>query len=176
MSDPAEDVGAVCDSYGIKRINPTKLRKTASTAAYDHLNETERRKLASHMTHKPDTQFRAYSAKNRRSDATKTVQRMGEVVYGIGSEAASTIPSSAGALQRQSFSTAALSLMEKEVRRLVRSGQFVTHSRAMMLMSKNIPIFDCHSPKTVENKLRVLLRNARVSTQQSSGGSSRRAV
>ena len=171
-SDPADDIGAVCDSYAIQRINPTKLRKTASTAAYDHLSETERRKLASHMTHKPETQFRAYSAKNRRNDATKTVQRMGEVVYGIGSEAASTTPSSAGALQRQSFSAEALSLIEKEVRRLVRSGQFVTHNRAMMLMAKHVPIFDCHSPKTVENKLRELLRRARVS----SGRSTRRAV
>ena len=140
------------------------LRKTASTA-FDQLYDSERRKLATHMTHRSETQFKAYSAKNRRSEATKTVERMSQILYG-GCGDRSTVPSSTGALQRQAFSSQATSIIESEVRRLRHHGQFVTHSRAMLLMSKHVPIFDQYPPKSVDNKMRSALRNLRTSSRR----------
>ena len=73
-SDPADDIAEVSRTFKIRFTStPTILRKAASTAAYDELDDNERRKLAAHMTHRSETQFRAYSAKNRQTEATKTV-------------------------------------------------------------------------------------------------------
>ena len=168
LAEPALDIGVVCESYGIRKLSPTELRKVASTAAFDKLDDEERRKLATHMTHRSDTQFKAYSAKNRRSEATKTVERMGQILYGA-AEASSTVPSSAGALRRETFNSQELSLIEAEARRLFRCGQSVTHNRAMMLMSKHVPIFDKHSPRSVETKMRSALSQMRVSVTRSGG-------
>ena len=46
-----------------------------SSAAYSNVTETERRKIANHMTHRPETTYKAYSAKNRRS-AVESVSKM----------------------------------------------------------------------------------------------------
>ena len=61
-SDPADDIAEVCRMLNVNfTMTPTVLRKAASTAAFDELDENERRKLAVHMTHRVETQFRAYS-------------------------------------------------------------------------------------------------------------------
>ena len=75
-SDPADDIAEVCRGFSIDfKLTTTILCKAASTAAYDELNDNERRKLAAHITHRSETQFRAYSAKNRRAEAAKTVEK-----------------------------------------------------------------------------------------------------
>ena len=113
--------------------------------AYSRASETERRKIANHMTHRPDTAFNAYSAKKRSSDALTSVSMMSGLMYGTdppitkvvkGEEGreGSTLPSSAGALPsngsriRQLFSSDEMTVLEREVRRLQVTGRFVTMS------------------------------------------------
>ena len=81
-SDPWDDLGKACDMFGVKRFSPTRLRKAASTAAYSDLSELERKNVANHMTHRPETAFKAYAVKNRRADAKKSVSTMKAVMYG----------------------------------------------------------------------------------------------
>ena len=59
----------------------TLLRKAASTAAYSSLSECDRRRVANHMTHKPETAYKAYAAKNKSSDATSSVRQMKGIMY-----------------------------------------------------------------------------------------------
>ena len=97
-SDPANNLAEVCKSFKVDfTMTPTILRKAVSTAAYDELSDTERRKLAAHMTHRSETQFRAYSAKNRREEATKTVQKMKEVLYQTDDTEGASVPGPSGA-------------------------------------------------------------------------------
>ena len=108
-SDPWDDLGKACDMFGVKRFSPTSLRKAASTAAYSDLSELERKNVANHMTHRPETAFKAYAVKNRRADTKESVSTMKGVMYGEEREHVSarapdiesTIPSSAGALHRR---------------------------------------------------------------------------
>ena len=41
--------------------------------AYSRASQTESRKIANHMTHRPDTAFKSYSAKNRFSEALASI-------------------------------------------------------------------------------------------------------
>ena len=164
-SDPADDVAEICRVFQLDfSLTPTILRKAASTAAYDELNETERRKLASHMTHRSETQFRAYSAKNRRVEAAQTVEKMKQVLYGpeeYSSKETAASSDSGSTGTRVAFSVSEQGVLEKQVRQMVLSGAFVTSRVALMVMSKNSPLFDSRSPKCVENKLRAMLQSAR---------------
>ena len=81
-ADPWEDMGEVCAMFEVRRLTPTLLRKAASTAAYSSLSEVDRRRVANHMTHRPETAYKAYAAKNRRVDATESVKRMKGIMYG----------------------------------------------------------------------------------------------
>ena len=81
-ADPSDDLEEVCKMFGIRKVHPTLLRKAASTAAYSGLTETERRRVANHMTHRPETAFKAYAAKNRKADAVSSVNRIREMMYG----------------------------------------------------------------------------------------------
>ena len=141
-----------------------------SSAAYSNVTETERRKIANHMTHRPETAYKAYSAKNRRSDAVESVSKMNDLMYGdvygcSTSELAnnqecdgSIVPSSAGALTRAlAFSEAQLSVLQKEARRLGESGAALSMAKVMQIMARHKPVFDCRSPKSVESKLRSLI-------------------
>ena len=81
-ADPWEDMGEVCAICDVRRLTPTLLRKAASTAAYSSLSEVDRRRVANHMTHRPETAYTAYAAKNRREDAAQSVKKMKAVMYG----------------------------------------------------------------------------------------------
>lgn len=159
-----DDVSAVCTMFGIRCCNPTLMRKAMSSAAYGSVSEAQRRQIANHMTHRPETAYRAYSAKNRRSDAVESVSTMNDLMYGSeytknGDEGEEgTIPSSAGAMQnRISFSPAQVSVLEKEARRLKNTARNVTMPIVLQVMARNKPMFDCRSPKCVEKKLRSIL-------------------
>ena len=95
------------------------------------------------MTHRPETAYRAYAAKNRRADAMTSVRQMQAVMYGGEAETTgdapenedqvteshqeyeSTVPSSAGALHRRQrtvkqrrLDSAEAAAIDKEARRL----------------------------------------------------------
>ena len=75
----------------------------------------------------------------------------------------STVPSSAAALQnRESFSASQMSVLEKEARRLRDTGRFVSMAVVLQVMSRHKPVFDCLSPKNVEDKLRNVLRDIQL--------------
>ena len=169
-SKVCDDVSAVCGMFGLRPFNPTMMRKAMGSTAYGSVSETQRRKIANHMTHRPETAFKAYSAKNRRSEALESVNVMAELMYGDGDgspdralEETSTIPSSAGAMARRiSFSPDQLYVLEREVRTMsdARGSRFMSMARVLQLMSKHKPLFDSHSPRTVEEKLRSLLTDS----------------
>ena len=80
------------------------------------------------MTHRPETAYKAYAAKNRWNEAVESVSVMAEHMYGKGSNGAagegeaqwegSTAPSSARALQRQKpFNADQVLVLEKKERR-----------------------------------------------------------
>ena len=82
----------------------------------------------------------------------------------------STIPSSAGALQRQErgrgeerirFTPEEEGALAREARRLVEQDKFVSLPLVLNFMSRRRPLFDAHSPKSVENKLRSCVREHR---------------
>ena len=171
-SDPWEDLREVCQMFGLRQFSPTQLRKAASTVAYSTLSEVERKKVANHMTHRPETAYKAYAAKNRRADALETVSKMKNVMYG-GTESDaghrtddvdSTIASSAGAMQRRTrsaFSDAEEVAIDREARRLCNKGMFVTGDRVLTFMERNKALFEMRSPRCVEEKLRMALRRTR---------------
>ena len=64
---PWDDMGEVCAMFGEIKFGTTLLRKAASSAACSTLDEVDRRRVANHMTHRPETAFKAYSAKARHS-------------------------------------------------------------------------------------------------------------
>ena len=172
-SDPWEDMGLVCAMFGVRKVSPTIIRKAASTAAYNDLPELERRQVANHMTHRPETAFKAYAAKNRRADAVRSVERMKRVMYsetsvsGAKDDERSTIPSSAGALERQSrarvpFSPRQEIVIEREARRIRDKNMFVTTSVVMALMARHKSLFEDRSPRCVENRLRTAVRGLRT--------------
>ena len=184
-ADPWEDMGEVCSLYDVPRLTPTLLRKAASTAAYSSLSELDRKRVANHMTHRPETAYKAYAAKKRRSDAAQSVQQMKTVMYGEGAAAedsmqlvscsqdcANTVPSSAGALNRQQrwtpkpFSASEQTAVEKEARRLCHTGAHVTTPRVLSIMSRYKPLFDERSPRAVEEQLKSAL--SKMSSQRSS--------
>ena len=190
-SKVSDDVGAVCSLFGLRPFNPTLMRKAMGSAAYDSVSETQRRKIANHMSHRPETAYKAYAAKNRRSDAVESVSVMNSLMYGPrpnttqnregenGNEMdadVSTIPSSAGALQqcREAFTTNQLTVLEKEARRLKDAQRFVTMDAVLQIMSRYKPVFDNRSPRTVEGKLRALLADAQRSERWTASGPKRR--
>ncbi|XP_043206974.1 uncharacterized protein LOC122373196 [Amphibalanus amphitrite] len=159
-SDPADDIAEVCRGFQVDfKLTPTMIRKAASTAAYDDLTDSERRKLADHMTHRSATQFRAYSAKNRRAEATKTVQKMKQVLYGC--DETTDTEDSEPRPAAVAFSSEEVAVLEKQVRKMISDGTFVSSRLALTMMSRNSPLFDSRSPKCVENKLRAMLQSAR---------------
>ena len=173
-SKVANDVAAVCSMFGLRPFNPTLMRKAMGSAAYGNVNESQRKKIANHMTHRPETAFKAYAANNRRTDAVESVSVMADLMYGEGPSGGtgamselqweeSTVPSSAGAMamDRERFSESQTVVLEQEARRLKDSDRFVSTARALQIMSRHKPLFDCRSPKSVEDKLRSLLARAR---------------
>ena len=124
----ALDIGMVCDSYGMRRISPTKLRKAASTTAFDQLDDTERRKLATQMTQIQNA-VQSILGQKPPIGATKALERMSQILYG-GCGDSSSVSSSAGVIQRQALSSQATSIFKSEVRRLCHHGQFVTHTQS----------------------------------------------
>ena len=178
-SKVADDVAAVCTMFGLRAFNPTIMQKAMGSVAYSNVNEAQRRKIANHMTHRPETAYKAYAAKNRRSDAVESVSMMNDLMYGGGGPSSSkadggdgcpdarweesTVPSSAGAMQnRESFSAAQVSALEREAQRLKDTGRFVTMAHVLQFMSRQKPAFDDGSPKTVEGRLRRLLADAQL--------------
>ena len=81
-SKVSDDVGAVCSLFGLRPFNPTLMRKAMGSAAYDSVSETQRRKIANHMSHRPETAYKTYAAKNRKSDALESVSVMKYLMYG----------------------------------------------------------------------------------------------
>ena len=82
------------------------------------------------------------------------------------SDRESTIPSSAGALQRSrsSFTGAQEAALNKEARRMRNKNKFVTKNSVLTFMNKpcNKSLFELRSPRCVENKLREALRQLRA--------------
>ena len=119
------------------------------------------------MTHRPETAYKSYAAKNRREEALESVSVMTNLMYGERSGGAageggaqwegSTVPSSAGALQRREpFNADQVFVLEKEARKLEGIPGFRMMTKVLQIMSRHKPLFDTHAPKTVEGKLRKL--------------------
>ena len=99
------------------------------------------------------------------------VQKMKEVLYKQHDvkpsqqpdldDATSTVPSSAAAMTRVPFNATEMGILEKETRALLTKGMFVTCSLVLSVMSRNSPHLDGRSPKCVENKMRIMLQEAR---------------
>ena len=104
-------------------------------------------------------QFRASSAKNRRTDATKTVQKMKQAVQ-YGCDETTDTEESEPRPAAVAFSSEEVAVLEEQVRKMISDGTFVS-SRLALTMSRNSPLFDSRSPKCVENKLRAMLQSAR---------------
>ena len=177
----SEDVSSICSEFKMRPFNPTLMRKSMGSMAYGCLTEPERRKVANHMTHRPETAFRAYTAKNKRGHALETVGVMNQLMYGEGGEedreggrkqrrgAESIGPSSTGALVRPrvAFTPSQECVLQREARRLKESRMFVTMSCVLQLMARNKPLFDSRSPKTVEGKLRSMLAESQANERWS---------
>ena len=178
-SKVSDDVAAVCAMFGLRPFNPTLMRKAMGSVAYSSVGETQRRKIANHMTHRPETAYKSYSAKNRKTDAVESVSMMNSLMYGEGPSTepaegkencrdtdweGSTIPSSAGALlqKRESFSPDQVAVLQKEARRLKDAGRFVSMAKVLQVMARYKPMFDSRSPKTVEGKLRAILSETQL--------------
>ena len=147
----SEDVSAINTEFNMRQFNPTLMRKCMGSMAYSCLSEPERRKVANHMTHRPETAFRAYIAKNKPGHAIETVSVMNKVMYGgeggegdrtSHADQESTIPSSAGAMPRSRtpFTSSQEAALRREVRRLQDSGSFVTMSYVLQVMGRNKPL------------------------------------
>ena len=159
-----DDVAAVCSMFGIRTCTPTLMRKAMSSAAYSTVSESQRRKIANHMTHRPETAYKAYSAKNRKTDAFESVSTMRALMYGEAKDDKAecgdrSVESGSAEVthSRRSFTEAQLAALEKEARRLIDTGKAVSTAAVLCLMSKYKPVFDSRSPSSVESKLRSIV-------------------
>ena len=76
MSKVANDIAVVCAMFGLRTLNPTMMRKAMGSTACGSVSEIQRKQIANHMTHRPETAYKAYTAKNRRSEAAESVSVM----------------------------------------------------------------------------------------------------
>ena len=104
-----EDMGEICSMCDVPRLTPMLLRKAAPTAVCNSLPELDRKRVANHMTHRPETAYRAYPANNRHPERPEDEGRHGEGEGGAAAEdnmqplspvrrTESTVPSSVCAL------------------------------------------------------------------------------
>ena len=141
--------------FGLRPIHPTLLRKTMGSLAFNDLTEAQRRRIANHMTHRPGTALKAYSAKNKPSHALETVSAMHSLVYEEGEEGnchgESTVPSSAGAMARlrEPFNEQQLAILDREAHRLYETGRHASMNVALLVMVRYKPTFDNHLDKQV---------------------------